>query len=80
MKNETTTKTSEKVQDSARNLEEVINEIRAKWGKFSEQELSALKGSDDLVSQVSAKYGMKPDQAKSEVDVVLKGRKIGAGA
>ena len=80
MKNETATKTSEKAQDSARNLEEVINEIRAKWGKFSEQELSALKGSDDLVSQVSAKYGMKPDQAKSEVDVVLKGRKIGAGA
>ena len=80
MKNGTATKTSEKTQDNARNLEEVINDIRAKWGKFSEQELSALKGSDDLVSQVSAKYGIKPDQAKSDVDVVLKGRKLGAGA
>jgi uncharacterized protein YjbJ (UPF0337 family) len=80
MKSQTATKTSEKTQDNARNLEEVINDIRAKWGKFSEQELSALKGSDDLVSQVSTKYGIKPDQAKNEVDVVLKGRKLGAGA
>jgi hypothetical protein len=41
---------------------------------------NTLKGKDDLVSQVSAKYDMKPDQAQREVDVVLKGRKIGASA
>ena len=80
MQNATSTKTPGNTEGSAENKQEVLNDIRAKWGKFSEQELSALKGSDDLASQVSAKYGIKPDQAKSEVDVVLKGRKIGAGA
>lgn len=80
MDNATATKTPEIAQDNAGNKQEVLNDIRAKWGKFSEQELSALTGKDDLVSKISAKYGTKPDQAVSEVDVVLKGRKLGAGA
>jgi hypothetical protein len=29
----------------------VLKEIGAKWGKFSEQDLSALKGTDDLVNR-----------------------------
>jgi hypothetical protein len=29
----------------------VLKEIRAKWGKFSEQDLSALKSNSDLVTQ-----------------------------
>jgi hypothetical protein len=33
----------------------VLEEVGAKWGKFSEQDLSALKGKDDLVTQVVAK-------------------------
>lgn len=32
----------------------MIKEIHVKWGKFSDQELSALKGRDDLVDQVVA--------------------------
>jgi len=28
----------------------VLKEIGSKWGKFSEQDLSALKGNDDLVN------------------------------
>jgi hypothetical protein len=79
MENSTATKTSTP-QDNVENKQAVLNDIRAKWDKFSEQDVSALKGKDDLVSQVSAKYGIKQDQAQQEVDAVLKGRKIGAGA
>ena len=37
----------------------VLNDIRSKWGKFSEQDLSALKSKDDIVSQLVAKYGLE---------------------
>ena len=30
----------------------VLNDISAKWGKFSEQDLSALTSRDDLVTQM----------------------------
>jgi len=80
MKNSSATETSANPQNNQENKQTVLNDIRAKWDKFSEQDVSALKGKDDLVSQVSAKYDMKPDQAQREVDAVLKGRKIGAGA
>jgi hypothetical protein len=79
MENSTATKTPE-TQNNAENKQVVLNDIRAKWDKFSEQDVSALKGKDDLVSQVAAKYDIKPDQAQRDVDAVLKGRKIGAGA
>ena len=36
----------------------VMKDIIAKWSHFSEQEVSALKGKADLVSQVVAKYGL----------------------
>ena len=54
----------------------VLKEIGAKWGKFSEQDLSALKNKDDLVTQVIAKYGLEKSQAQRDVDVLLKGRQI----
>jgi hypothetical protein len=54
----------------------VLKEIGAKWGKFSEQDLSALKGNDDLVNQVVAKYGIEKAQAQRDVDALLKGRRI----
>ena len=49
----------------------VLKEIGSKWGKFSEQDLSALKGNDDL-----AKYGLEKAQAQRDVDALLKGRHI----
>src|SRR6476469_4934514 len=58
----------------------VSKDIIAKWSHFSEQEVSALKGKADLVTQVAAKYGLEQAQAQREVDAVLKGRQIGAGA
>ena len=79
MENSAATKTSTP-QDNVENKQADLDDIRAKWDKISEQDVSALKGKDDLVSQVSAKYGIKQDQAQREVDAVLKGRKIGAGA
>jgi hypothetical protein len=54
----------------------VLKEIGAKWSKFSEQDLSALKGKDDLVTQVVAKYSLEKGQAQRDVDALLKGRQI----
>lgn len=54
----------------------VLKEIGAKWSKFSEHDLSALKGNDDLVNQVVAKYGLEKAQAQRDVDALLKGRHI----
>jgi hypothetical protein len=52
----------------------VRKEIRTKWDKFSENDLSALKDKDDLVTQVVAKYGLDKAHAQRDVDAVLKGR------
>jgi division protein CdvB (Snf7/Vps24/ESCRT-III family) len=54
----------------------VLKEIRAKWGKFSEQDLSSLKHNDDLVTQLVAKYGLEKSQAQQDVDALMKGRHI----
>ena len=54
----------------------LLKDIGAKWGKFSEQELGALKNKDDLVTQVVAKYSIDKMQAQKEVDAVMKDRQI----
>jgi hypothetical protein len=54
----------------------LLKDIGAKWGKFSEQELGALKNKDDLVTQVVAKYSLDKVQAQRDVDAVMKGRQI----
>jgi hypothetical protein len=54
----------------------LLQDIGAKWGKFSNQELQALKNKDDLVAQVVAKYAIDKVQAQNEVDGVMKGRNI----
>lgn len=54
----------------------VLKEIETTWGKFSEQDLSALKNKDDLVTQLVAKYGREKSQAQQDVDALLKGRKF----
>ena len=79
MENTNATKTSTNPQNAG-DKQAVLKDIRAKWDKFSEQDVSALKGKDDLVSQVQTKYDMKQDQAQREVDAVLKGRHLGAAA
>lgn len=54
----------------------LLKDIGAKWGKFSEQELGALKNKDDLITQVVAKYSIDKVQAQRDVDAVMKGRQI----
>jgi hypothetical protein len=61
---------------SAAEKQIVLKEIGAKWGKFSEQELSALKNKDDLVTQIVAKYGLEKSQAQRDVDALMKGHQI----
>jgi hypothetical protein len=58
------------------NKQILLKDIGAKWGKFSEQELGALKNKDDLVTQVVAKYSIDKTQAQRDVDAVMKGRQI----
>jgi hypothetical protein len=80
MENSTSTGISSKSNTPDQNKLAVMKDIRAKWSHFSEQDVSALKGKADLVTQVAAKYGLDQAQAQREVDAVLKGRQIGAGA
>ena len=52
------------------------SEIEQKWGKFSAQEIAALKDRDDLVTQVQAKYALDKTQAQRDVDAFAKGRQL----
>jgi hypothetical protein len=54
----------------------VLKEIRAKWSKFSEQEVSAFRNRDDVVKQVEAQYSLDKAQAQRDVDALLKGRQF----
>ena len=56
------------------NKKMVLKDIGAKWSKFSENELTALKGKADLVTQVGSKYSLESSQAQRDVDALLKGR------
>jgi hypothetical protein len=58
------------------NKQAVFKDIHAKWDKLSESDIAALKGKDDLVAQVAAKYGQDRGQVQREVDTLLKGRAI----
>lgn len=51
-------------------------EIQQKWGKFSDQEISAIKDNDDLVAHVQAKYSLDKAEAKRDVDAFAKGRQL----
>ena len=79
MENSTAANTSTNPQNTDQK-QAVIKDICAKWSKFSEQDVSALKGKSDLVTQVASKYSMPQSQAQTEVDALLKGRQVGAGA
>jgi hypothetical protein len=65
-----------KTRDRRQAKQMILKDVGAKWGKFPEQDLSALKGKDDLVNQVVAKYGLERGQAQRDVDALLKGRQI----
>ncbi len=54
----------------------LLKDIRVKWSKFTDQELSDLKSNDDLVSHVVAKYGLDKAEAQRNVDELRAGRNI----
>lgn len=62
--------------NAAESKQSLLKDIGAKWNKFSEQELGALKSKDDLISQVVTKYSLDKTQAQRDVDTVMKGRQI----
>ena len=65
---------SAKPQATSETKQIILKEIGAKRGKFSQQDLSALKSKDDLVTQVTAKYSLDKMQAQRDVDALMKGR------
>jgi hypothetical protein len=65
-----------KPETGATTKQTVCNEIRSKWGKFSDHDLSALKNNNDLVMQLAAKYGLEKAQAQRDVDALMRGRQI----
>ncbi len=79
MENSTATNSNSAAQNTDQKSA-VMKDICAKWSKFSEQDVAAIKGKSDLVSQVVVKYGLPQIQAQSEVDALLQGRQVGAGA
>ena len=76
MTNPVPNSTVAKPANAAETREIVLKEISAKWGKFSEQDLSALKDRDDVVAQIVAKYGYDKQQVQRDVDSLIKGRHI----
>lgn len=52
----------------------LMKEIASKWSKFSEAEIAALRGRDELVTGVRSKYSLDATQATREVDGLLAGR------
>ena len=76
MTNVTSNPSVAKPETTAQIRQIVLKEVGAKWSKFSEQDLSALKSKDDLVTQIVAKYSLERGQAQRDVDALLKGRQI----
>jgi hypothetical protein len=76
MTNVASNRTQGKAGAAAETKEIVFKEIRTTWGKFSEEDLSALKDNNDLVAQLAAKYGIENTQAQRDVDALLNGRQI----
>ena len=56
----------------------VLNAVSAKWKRLSRQEISALKTSRQLIELVVAKYGMKPNAVRRDVEALLDGRSLTA--
>ena len=67
------TDTSDRSADARRALHAAI---KARWSKFTDFELGALAHNGDLANQVAIKYGLELSRARTEVEGLLKGRKV----
>jgi len=52
----------------------LMKDIATKWSKFTEAEIAAFGGRDQLVAGVKSKYSLDEAQAGREVDGLLAGR------
>jgi hypothetical protein len=64
----------QKTNSDAANKAALGKDIRAKWDKFSEIEVGALKSEGDLVTQLVAKYEFDKPKAESEAKALVNGR------
>jgi hypothetical protein len=64
----------QKANSDAANKATLGKDIRAKWDKFSEIEVGALKSEGDLVTQLVAKYEFDKPKAESEAKALVNGR------
>ena len=55
---------------------DVLNAVSAKWKRLTRQEISALKSNRDLITLVVARYGIKSNAAKRDVEALLDGRSL----
>lgn len=74
----TATPTTNPAAKSTESKKTLLKDIGAKWSKFSESELGALKTNDELVTQVVAKYSLDKVQAQRDVNAVMNGRHLHA--
>ena len=65
---------STETNNSPETKQAIFKDVHARWNKFSEQEISAFKSKDDLVTQIASKYSQDRIQVQRDVDGVLKGR------
>jgi hypothetical protein len=75
-KNPTSNSMAAKPQSTDETKHSVRKEIGARWSKFSGEDISAMKGKDDLVAQVVAKYAIEKVQAERDVSALLKDRQF----
>lgn len=73
MSNATASSRASGISDEKQTL---LNDIGQMWFDFSSKDLSNLKSSDDLATQVAARYGIDKAKAEKEVAAVLKGRTL----
>lgn len=66
------------VREDDRERDALLNALASKWKRFSRQELRLLEGSDDLVGQIVARYGVEEVAARRDVDALLDGRILSA--
>lgn len=64
----------QKANSDAMNKATLGKDIMAKWDKFSQIEVGALKSEDDLVSQLVTKYSLDKTQAQTEAKTLVNGR------
>jgi hypothetical protein len=58
--------------------ENVLAAVSARWKRLSPEEISALRTSRELIALVVAKYGIKTNAARRDVEALLDGRTLTA--